>query len=105
MDDETAAIEAGGEDDVTEAIEPGPDDDDLTEAIEPDPDHDQEAEVFRLTQLFTDTMTEWILRYPENYFWVHRRFKSTPPDPVPYLESYRAWQAAGNDPVDWRWSG
>jgi KDO2-lipid IV(A) lauroyltransferase len=73
--------------------------------IEPDLTHDQEAEVFRLTQLFTDTMTEWILRYPENYFWVHRRFKSTPPDPVPYLESYRAWEAAGNDPVDWRWSG
>lgn len=70
--------------------------------IEPDPDHDQEAEVFRLTQLFTDTMTEWILRYPEHYFWVHRRFKSTPPDPVPFLESYRAWQAAGNDPADWR---
>ena len=70
--------------------------------IEPDPDHDQEAEVFRLTQLFTDTMTEWILRYPENYFWVHRRFKSTPPDPMPFLDSYRAWQAAGNDPADWR---
>lgn len=70
--------------------------------IEPDPDHEQEAEVFRLTQLFTDTMTEWILRYPENYFWVHRRFKSTPPEPVPYLESFRAWAAAGRDPVDWR---
>lgn len=70
--------------------------------IEPDADHDQEAEVFRLTQLFTDTMTEWILRYPENYFWVHRRFKSTPPEPVPYLESFRAWAAAGHDPVDWR---
>lgn len=70
--------------------------------IEPDPTHDPEAEVFRLTQLFTDTMTEWILRYPENYFWVHRRFKSTPPDPVPWLESYRAWEAAGNDPATWR---
>ena len=70
--------------------------------IEPDPDHEQEAEVFRLTQLFTDSMTEWILRYPENYFWVHRRFKSTPPDPVPFLESFRAWEAAGHDPVDWR---
>jgi KDO2-lipid IV(A) lauroyltransferase len=70
--------------------------------IEPDPGHDQDAEVFRLTQLFTDIMTEWILRYPEHYFWVHRRFKSTPPDPVPYLESFRAWSAAGNEPADWR---
>jgi KDO2-lipid IV(A) lauroyltransferase len=70
--------------------------------IEPDPTHEQEAEVFRLTQLFTDTMTEWILKYPEHYFWVHRRFKSTPPDPVPFLESYRAWEAAGNDPAAWR---
>ncbi|RKZ12145.1 hypothetical protein DRQ53_06575 [bacterium] len=70
--------------------------------IEPDLSHDQEAEVFRLTQLFTDIMTEWILRYPENYFWVHRRFKSVPPDPVPYLDSYRAWAAAGHDPASWR---
>jgi KDO2-lipid IV(A) lauroyltransferase len=74
----------------------------LLRPIEPDPDHEQEAEVFRLTQLFTDSMTEWILRYPENYFWVHRRFKSQPPDPVPFLESFRAWEAAGHDPVDWR---
>lgn len=70
--------------------------------IEPDPDHEQEAEVFRLTQLFTDTMTEWILRYPEHYFWVHRRFKSAPPEPVPFLASFRAWAAAGHAPADWR---
>ena len=74
----------------------------LLPPIEPDPDHESEAEVFRLTQLFTDSMTEWILRYPENYFWVHRRFKSVPPDPVPFLESFRAWEAAGHNPVDWR---
>lgn len=61
----------------------------VLDAIEPDTSREQEEEVFRLTQAYTDLMTAWILKYPENYFWVHRRFKSTPPDPVPFLAEYR----------------
>jgi len=61
----------------------------ILDAIEPDTSRDQDEEVFRLTQAYTDLMTAWILEHPEHYFWVHRRFKSTPPDPVPYLEEYR----------------
>ena len=66
----------------------------ILDAIYPDPTRDVDEEVFRLTQAYTDRMTEFIREYPENYFWVHRRFKSTPPDPVPYLAEYRAAEAA-----------
>lgn len=61
----------------------------MLEPIYPDVSREQEAEVFRLTQAYTDLMTTWIRRHPEHYFWVHRRFKSTPPDPVPWLAEYR----------------
>ena len=57
--------------------------------IYPDPTREVDEEVFRLTQAYTDLMTTWIRRHPEHYFWVHRRFKSTPPDPVPWLADYR----------------
>lgn len=57
--------------------------------IEPDPEAPAEQEIFRLTQAYTDEMTRFIRRHPDHYFWVHRRFKSTPPDPVPFLAEYR----------------
>ena len=69
----------------------------ILDPIEPDLSRDPDEEVFRLTQAYTDLMTAWILRYPEHYFWVHRRFKSTPPDPLPYLEEYRR-----DHPSPWR---
>ena len=50
----------------------------LYEPIYPDPQAGEEEEVRRLTQAYTDHMNDWILRYPEHYFWVHRRFKSHP---------------------------
>ena len=61
----------------------------ILDPIEPDLSRDQDEEVFRLTQAYTDLMTAWIVKHPEHYFWVHRRFKSTPPDPVPFLADYR----------------
>ena len=61
----------------------------ILDPIEPDLSRDPDEEIFRLTQTYTDLMTKWILQHPEHYFWVHRRFKSTPPVPVPYLDEYR----------------
>jgi len=48
--------------------------------IYPDPSRPEEEEIHRLTQAYTDIMSEWIRAYPEEYFWVHRRWKSKPED-------------------------
>lgn len=61
----------------------------LLEPIWPDPQRGEEEEIFRLTQAYSDAMTTWIRQHPEHYFWVHRRFKTPPPDPVPWLAGYR----------------
>ncbi len=49
-------------------------------AIYPHPEAPEEEEVRRLTQLFTDDLERWVRRYPENYYWVHRRWKTRPED-------------------------
>ena len=36
-----------------------------------------EQDIQNLTQFFTDTLEEGIRKHPEQYFWAHRRFKST----------------------------
>ncbi len=43
----------------------------------PDPSLEEEAAVTTLTQAYTDTLTRAILAYPDEYFWPHRRWKST----------------------------
>ena len=48
-------------------------------AIYPRTSQPEEAEIARLTQAYTDCMNDWIRRYPEEYFWVHRRWKTQPP--------------------------
>jgi KDO2-lipid IV(A) lauroyltransferase len=48
-------------------------------AIYPDRARGEEEEIARLTQAYTDYMNDWIRRYPEEYFWVHRRWKTAPP--------------------------
>jgi KDO2-lipid IV(A) lauroyltransferase len=61
----------------------------VLEPIYPRPDAEPEREIFRLTQAYTDRMSEWIRRFPEHYFWVHRRWKTVPEGPIPFLEEYR----------------
>ncbi len=61
----------------------------VLEPIYPDLSRTQEEEVFRLTQAYTDRMNDWIRRYPEHYFWVHRRWKTPPPEDLTAIEEYR----------------
>lgn len=51
----------------------------VQEPIRPDPSRPEAEEIHRLTQAYTDRMNDWIRKYPEEYFWVHRRWKTGPP--------------------------
>jgi KDO2-lipid IV(A) lauroyltransferase len=38
-----------------------------------------EDDVRRLTQLFTDVVERYVRRYPDQWLWIHRRWKTRPP--------------------------
>ncbi len=40
----------------------------------------EEERVRLLTQGYTDVFADFIRRYPEQYFWMHRRWKTRPPE-------------------------
>ncbi len=40
---------------------------------------DHEDDVRRLTQLFTDVVEKYVRRYPDQWLWIHRRWKTRPP--------------------------
>lgn len=40
--------------------------------------HKREKEIQRITQEISLRLEKWICAHPEQYFWVHRRWKSTP---------------------------
>jgi len=46
--------------------------------IYPNPNADVSAETLRMTANFTRQLEEWVRAYPEQYLWLHRRWKSAP---------------------------
>jgi KDO2-lipid IV(A) lauroyltransferase len=46
--------------------------------VYPEPDQPLEAEVARITQTFTATFESWIRRFPEQWLWSHRRWRTRP---------------------------
>ncbi|MFB3903481.1 MAG: lysophospholipid acyltransferase family protein [Acidobacteriota bacterium] len=44
----------------------------------PRPDEPIDAEVRRITQAFTETLEQWIRRYPDQWLWPHRRWRTQP---------------------------
>ena len=40
---------------------------------------DAEADVLRATQQCNDVLEAWIRRYPDQWLWIHRRWKTRPP--------------------------
>jgi KDO2-lipid IV(A) lauroyltransferase len=49
------------------------------EAIWPDATAPEEAEVRRLATAYSASLERYILRYPDQYYWVHRRWNTRPP--------------------------
>jgi KDO2-lipid IV(A) lauroyltransferase len=45
--------------------------------IWPDPSLEEEAAVVAMTQAYTSALERAVRQYPEEYFWPHRRWKST----------------------------
>jgi KDO2-lipid IV(A) lauroyltransferase len=45
----------------------------------PHTDLDRDAEVRRLTEEHTKILEGYVSRYPDHYFWAHRRWKTKPP--------------------------
>jgi Kdo2-lipid IVA lauroyltransferase/acyltransferase len=46
--------------------------------IWPDPNADTSAETLRITSDFTGQIEGWVRQYPEQYLWLHKRWKSVP---------------------------
>jgi KDO2-lipid IV(A) lauroyltransferase len=44
---------------------------------------DPEADVVANTALFTRTIEDYVRRYPDQWLWVHRRWKTRPPGEGP----------------------
>ncbi len=40
---------------------------------------DEEEDTRRVTQVLTNVVEEWVRRYPDQWLWVHRRWKTRPP--------------------------
>jgi KDO2-lipid IV(A) lauroyltransferase len=54
-----------------------------TEPIHADPAWDEDTAVRELTRLHTQRLEAMVRRVPEQYFWVHRRWKTRPPEETP----------------------
>jgi Kdo2-lipid IVA lauroyltransferase/acyltransferase len=55
----------------------------VTEPIHVDPAWDEETAVRILTEIHTQRLEAMIRTTPEQYFWVHRRWKTRPPEETP----------------------
>ena len=44
---------------------------------------DSEADVLAATQQCNDVLESWIRRYPDQWLWIHRRWKTRPPGEAP----------------------
>ena len=48
------------------------------ERVEVESTDDAEADILALTQCCTSVIEDWVQRYPEQWLWIHRRWKTRP---------------------------
>ena len=51
----------------------------MDEPLRMERSNDEEADVRRLTQLLTSVVEKYVRRYPDQWLWIHRRWKTRPP--------------------------
>lgn len=57
----------------------------IDEPLRMERSNDEEGDVRRLTQLLTSVVEKYVRRYPDQWLWIHRRWKTRPPgDPGIY---------------------
>ena len=55
--------------------------------LEPPRTGDREADVLAFMQDLNDRLERWVRKYPDRWYWLHRRWKTRPPiDPAPGAE-------------------
>jgi KDO2-lipid IV(A) lauroyltransferase len=59
------------------------------EPIEVPDTGDREADIDETVARYTRALERWVRRYPEQYFWHHRRWRRQPPDTPPELREPR----------------
>lgn len=52
----------------------------IEKPIEVNKANEKAAEIKRLTQAYSDIIADYIRRYPDHWFWAHRRWKTTCPE-------------------------
>ncbi|HEY4953269.1 MAG TPA: lysophospholipid acyltransferase family protein [Gemmatimonadaceae bacterium] len=57
----------------------------IIEPVEAERTGNREADVDAIVVRFTEMLEKWVRRFPEQYFWHHRRWKRQPPDTPPEL--------------------
>lgn len=55
----------------------------ITPPITPDPSLPEDEAIRTLTQAHTDRLAEFVRRYPDHWYWLHRRWKTRPPKEDP----------------------
>jgi len=56
------------------------------EPVEVEDTGDRERDVDAIVRRYTAALERWVRRYPEQYFWHHRRWKRQPPGTPPELQ-------------------
>lgn len=51
----------------------------VEEPIWPDMSAGKDSEMIRLTEAFSEVIESYVIKYPEYWFWPHRRWKTAPP--------------------------
>ncbi|MDI6807519.1 MAG: lysophospholipid acyltransferase family protein [Candidatus Eisenbacteria bacterium] len=50
----------------------------LEKPVYPEPSGDEQRDIERYTQLYTSVIEKYVRQYPDHWYWLHRRWKTSP---------------------------